>query len=116
AGRHGDDPPRVADRRRRRAGGARDRWLRPRGRRRADRHPFAHGPPARLIPTSAPTERPTSCRPSTSWEHGRVTIDTGNDHALQRIAVRTCPLCEAGCGLEITLEPRDDGTEAVKRI
>ena len=34
----------------------------------------------------------------------------------ERIAVRTCPLCEAGCGLEITLTTGDDGTEHVKRI
>ena len=34
----------------------------------------------------------------------------------ERIAVRTCPLCEAGCGLEITLTTGDDGTESVKRI
>ncbi|MCB0991203.1 MAG: molybdopterin-dependent oxidoreductase [Acidimicrobiales bacterium] len=33
-----------------------------------------------------------------------------------RIAYRTCPLCEAGCGLEITLERGDDGAETVKRI
>jgi len=33
-----------------------------------------------------------------------------------RTAVRTCPLCEAGCGLEITLRPRPDGTEEVARI
>ena len=33
-----------------------------------------------------------------------------------RIAHRTCPLCEAGCGLEIALEPTDDGGERVKRI
>ncbi len=33
-----------------------------------------------------------------------------------RIAHRTCPLCEAGCGLEIELEPSDDGGERVKRI
>ncbi|HEY5664209.1 MAG TPA: molybdopterin-dependent oxidoreductase [Ilumatobacter sp.] len=32
-----------------------------------------------------------------------------------RIAVRTCPLCEAGCGLEITLVGTADG-ERVKRI
>jgi len=32
-----------------------------------------------------------------------------------RIAHRTCPLCEAGCGLEITLEPTPTG-ERVKRI
>lgn len=33
-----------------------------------------------------------------------------------RTAVRTCPLCEAGCGLEITLRPTPDGTEEVVRI
>jgi anaerobic selenocysteine-containing dehydrogenase len=35
---------------------------------------------------------------------------------MERIAIRTCPLCEAGCGLEITLTRNDDGTEGVKRI
>jgi anaerobic selenocysteine-containing dehydrogenase len=34
----------------------------------------------------------------------------------ERIAYRTCPLCEAGCGLEITLTHGDDGRETVKRI
>lgn len=33
-----------------------------------------------------------------------------------RTAFRTCPLCEAGCGLEITLETRSDGSETVSRI
>ena len=34
-----------------------------------------------------------------------------------RIAYRTCPLCEACCGLEISLRPRSDGTgEEVARI
>ena len=38
-------------------------------------------------------------------------------HDAERIAIRTCPLCEAGCGLEITLQPKPDGTgETVKRI
>ncbi|MFV0259617.1 MAG: molybdopterin-dependent oxidoreductase [Acidimicrobiales bacterium] len=32
------------------------------------------------------------------------------------MAFRTCPLCEAGCGLEITLKRRSDGTETVQRI
>ena len=34
----------------------------------------------------------------------------------ERIAHRTCPLCEAGCGLEITLTRKPDGSETVKRI
>jgi anaerobic selenocysteine-containing dehydrogenase len=35
----------------------------------------------------------------------------------RRTVVRTCPLCEAGCGLEITLKPRADGAgEEVARI
>jgi anaerobic selenocysteine-containing dehydrogenase len=35
----------------------------------------------------------------------------------RRTAFRTCPLCEAGCGLEITLRPRADGHgEEVTRI
>lgn len=33
-----------------------------------------------------------------------------------RTALRTCPLCEAGCGLEITLRPTDGGGEEVVRI
>ena len=33
-----------------------------------------------------------------------------------RTAFRTCPLCEASCGLEITLRPTDDGGEEVVRI
>jgi anaerobic selenocysteine-containing dehydrogenase len=39
------------------------------------------------------------------------------DPTSERVALRTCPLCEAGCGLEITLQPKPDGTgETVKRI
>jgi anaerobic selenocysteine-containing dehydrogenase len=33
-----------------------------------------------------------------------------------RTAFRTCPLCEAGCGLEIELTTKPDGREEVKRI
>ncbi|MGA9276351.1 molybdopterin-dependent oxidoreductase, partial [Ilumatobacter sp.] len=33
-----------------------------------------------------------------------------------RTAFRTCPLCEAGCGLEITVKRDDDGSERVQRI
>lgn len=33
-----------------------------------------------------------------------------------RTAYRTCPLCEAGCGLAITVATDDDGTERVQRI
>jgi anaerobic selenocysteine-containing dehydrogenase len=33
-----------------------------------------------------------------------------------RTAYRTCPLCEAGCGLEISVVRGDDGTERVGRI
>src|SRR5204863_6010772 len=33
-----------------------------------------------------------------------------------RTAYRTCPLCEASCGLEITLRPSADGGEEVVRI
>ena len=33
-----------------------------------------------------------------------------------RTAYRTCPLCEAGCGLEISLRPTSDGGEEVVRI
>ena len=38
------------------------------------------------------------------------------DEAVTRTALRTCPLCEAGCGLEITLRTRADGSEEVARI
>ncbi len=41
---------------------------------------------------------------------GPMTIDDGT-----RIAIRTCPLCEAGCGLEITLNP-PGSADTVKRI
>jgi anaerobic selenocysteine-containing dehydrogenase len=34
----------------------------------------------------------------------------------ERTAYRTCPLCEATCGLEITLRRQEDGTEEVARI
>ena len=33
-----------------------------------------------------------------------------------RTAYRTCPLCEAGCGLEITVRTGEDGLESVQRI
>jgi anaerobic selenocysteine-containing dehydrogenase len=33
-----------------------------------------------------------------------------------RTAFRTCPLCEAGCGLEVTVARDDDGAERVTRI
>jgi anaerobic selenocysteine-containing dehydrogenase len=33
-----------------------------------------------------------------------------------RTAHRTCPLCEAGCGLEVTVDVGDDGAERVRRI
>ncbi len=36
--------------------------------------------------------------------------------ASTRTALRTCPLCEAGCGLEITLRPTAAGGEEVVRI
>ena len=35
---------------------------------------------------------------------------------MARTAFRTCPLCEAGCGLEITLRDREGGGEEVVRI
>jgi YD repeat-containing protein len=36
--------------------------------------------------------------------------------SADRVALRTCPLCEATCGLEITLRPRPEGGEEVVRI
>ncbi|QGG96189.1 molybdopterin-dependent oxidoreductase [Actinomarinicola tropica] len=41
---------------------------------------------------------------------------TTTTHDGERTALRTCPLCEATCGLEITLRPDDAGTERVVRI
>ena len=38
------------------------------------------------------------------------------DEPGTRTAYRTCPLCEATCGLEITLEPDGRGGEQVRRI
>jgi anaerobic selenocysteine-containing dehydrogenase len=38
------------------------------------------------------------------------------DMSADRIALRTCPLCEATCGLEITVRARPDGGEEVVRI
>jgi anaerobic selenocysteine-containing dehydrogenase len=45
-----------------------------------------------------------------------VTIDATTEPAHHRVAHRTCPLCEAGCGLEITLTRHGDGPERVKLI
>ena len=45
-------------------------------------------------------------------EHDHVGDGTG---ATSRTAFRTCPLCEAGCGLEITVKSGPQG-EAVTRI
>ena len=41
----------------------------------------------------------------------RIAVEVGT-----RTAYRTCPLCEATCGLEITLKPDGAGGEAVQRI
>lgn len=38
----------------------------------------------------------------------------GSSEPATRTAIRTCPLCEAGCGLEITLRPTDHGEEVVR--
>jgi len=45
-----------------------------------------------------------------------TTGDTGDDHQHIRTAFRACPLCEAGCGLEISVSKGDDGRERVTRI
>jgi len=42
-------------------------------------------------------------------------VHAGNPRAT-RTAFRTCPLCEAGCGLEITIRPDGKGGEEVQRI
>ncbi len=39
-----------------------------------------------------------------------------NGETATRTAYRTCPLCEASCGLEITLKSDGDGGEVVQRI
>jgi anaerobic selenocysteine-containing dehydrogenase len=39
-----------------------------------------------------------------------------DSNSSTRTAVRTCPLCEAGCGLEITVRSNGDGEEEVQRI
>jgi anaerobic selenocysteine-containing dehydrogenase len=41
---------------------------------------------------------------------------TSLDEAATRTAYRTCPLCEASCGLAITVRRGADGTEEVQRI
>jgi anaerobic selenocysteine-containing dehydrogenase len=45
-----------------------------------------------------------------------ATNTTPTDTDERRTVFRTCPLCEAGCGLEITLEPDGNGGEQVQRI
>ena len=51
-------------------------------------------------------------RPRRVCDHGRMT-----DHpTAPRTAFRTCPLCEASCGLEITLRSDGCGADAVQRI
>ncbi|MCB1000329.1 MAG: molybdopterin oxidoreductase family protein [Acidimicrobiales bacterium] len=42
--------------------------------------------------------------------------DTDHGAASTRTAFRTCPLCEAGCGLELTVAAGADGRERVTRI
>ena len=43
-------------------------------------------------------------------------MTTGQTVQATRTAFRTCPLCEAGCGLEITVARDADGAEHVTRI
>ena len=43
------------------------------------------------------------------------TADTDAAPATRTVS-RTCPLCEATCGLEITLKPNGKGGEEVQRI
>ena len=43
-------------------------------------------------------------------------MDATAERTPTRVAYRTCPLCEAGCGLEISLRADADGTERVARI
>src|SRR3954451_22069849 len=49
-------------------------------------------------------------------DRGALMTDTDAADDGTRTAFRTCPLCEATCGLEITLKRREDGTEEVTRI
>jgi anaerobic selenocysteine-containing dehydrogenase len=67
----------------------------------------------------SPRCSPMVCTPRSGMRaRGNMALMT--EHAeptAERIAIRTCPLCEAGCGLEITLTPKPDGSgETVKRI
>jgi anaerobic selenocysteine-containing dehydrogenase len=43
-------------------------------------------------------------------------MDQANPTEESRLAYRTCPLCEAGCGLEITVRRDSGGNEVVERI
>lgn len=54
----------------------------------------------------------------TSSDIDHDTDDGDTEHAIAgtRTAFRTCPLCEAGCGLEITLRRDEAGREQVTRI
>jgi anaerobic selenocysteine-containing dehydrogenase len=54
----------------------------------------------------------TASRPFDVCDDG----DMSDAVAATRTAFRTCPLCEAGCGLEITLRPDGAGGEEVQRI
>lgn len=52
----------------------------------------------------------------TALDPGIDTEAAAHLESSTRTAFRTCPLCEAGCGLEITVARDDDGAERVTRI
>src|SRR4029450_11801815 len=61
--------------------------------------------------TTPPSERTTSASQRSESEAMGRTVEAACDHGgmsetdeATRVAYRTCPLCEATCGLEITLE------------
>lgn len=45
-----------------------------------------------------------------------ASLGTSASEPATRTAYRTCPLCEAGCGLEITVRPDGMGGEEIQRI
>ena len=67
----------------------------------------AHGLDHRSTSARSPVERADVRRSSMA--------ETASETST-RTAYRTCPLCEAGCGLEITLRPDGRGGDEVQRI
>jgi anaerobic selenocysteine-containing dehydrogenase len=82
-------------------------------------HDVHHGPPIRL-PGAGHLGHAADLSRKVCEDHSMsITTDSADraDTASStRTVFRTCPLCEAGCGLEITLRPDGDGGEEVQRI